>query len=227
MKLTHYLVLAAAALSFGACNSGGTDATAQYADIVTLESTNEQGSVMTFQVLDDSPLVTLTTAQSFSKDQVGKRIIVIYSPINTTEHGKSDVVKIINANPTFGGGAAPVPAVADTLNNWASEQIDYMQVFRAGKYLNMAMSLNTTKWPKKFQCYVDVTTLDNDYPELQVVYESETGYDSYSYYYFASYDISGIWNRPNVKGLKVIYSGSPNNLTIIEKSPGEQIKPAE
>ena len=49
MKLTHYLVLAAAALSFGACNNDSNEAVAYFTDIVTLDSSSDKGSVMTFR----------------------------------------------------------------------------------------------------------------------------------------------------------------------------------
>ena len=117
MKITHYLLLAAASLSFGACNSIGGDPVTQYADIVTLASSNENGSVMTFNAIDDSPLVTLTTTQAFSKDQIGKRIFIIYTPENSDEHAVSGPVNIVHVGATLGGGAAPLVAVADTLDN--------------------------------------------------------------------------------------------------------------
>lgn len=148
MKLTHYLVLAAAALSFSACNSSSDPVKTQYVDIVTLESSTESGSVMTYRVLDDSPEITLTSSQSFSKDQIGKRIFIMYTSDNDDKHGVSGPVSIQFAGPTLGGGAAPLPASVDSLNNWHSEEIQYMQAYRSGKYLNLGMTLPTTNNPE-------------------------------------------------------------------------------
>ena len=65
---------------------------------------------MTFRELNDSPVITLTSSQPFNKDQVGKRIVIVYSPIGTIEHAVSGNVTIVDAAPTFGGGAAPTDA---------------------------------------------------------------------------------------------------------------------
>ena len=225
MKITHYLLLAAASLSFGACNSAGGDPVTQYADIVTLVASSEDGSVMTFNAIDDSPLVTLTTTQAFSKDQIGKRIFIIYTPINSDEHAVSGPVDIEHAATTIGGGAAPIVAVADTLDNWASDNIEFMQAYRAGDYLNLGMTLNTTTNPQKFECYVDKTTLDSEYPELRIIFKAKPGYDTQSYNFFGSYNISDIWYRPNVKGVKVMWDGTDKNAVTLEKTT--QIKPVE
>ena len=89
MKLIHYLILAAAALSLGACNSSSdSPSSGTYLDIVTLKSTDQQGSIMTFNEENDSPLITLSCSQAFSKEQVGKRIVVLYQPIGGLAHAE-------------------------------------------------------------------------------------------------------------------------------------------
>ena len=81
MKLTRYLIIAAAALSLGACNNSGDNAVAYFTDIVTLDSSTDQGSVMTFRELNDSPVITLTSTTALPKDNVGKRIVILYSHV--------------------------------------------------------------------------------------------------------------------------------------------------
>lgn len=227
MKLTHYLILAAAALFLGACNGSSDSVQQQYVDIVTLDSSAQGvGSVMTYRVLDDSPLITLTTTQAFSQDQVGKRIFIIYTTAEGVEHGVSGPINIQFANTTLGAGAAPLPAVADTLENWYSEQIDFMQAYRSGDYLNLGMTLLTTTNPAKFECYVDVATENSEYPELHLIYKAKPGYDTQSMNFFGSYNISNIWNRYDVKGIKLFYNGANENSVTIEKEV-PTIKPAE
>ena len=225
MKLTRYLIIAAAALSLGACNNSGDNAVAYFTDIVTLDSSTDQGSVMTFRELNDSPVITLTSTTALPKDNVGKRIVILYSPVGTTEHGVGGNVNLVNAGLTYGAGAPPLDAVVDTLDNWKSDEITFMQAYRSGKYLNLGMILPTNASLEKFRCYIDVTTLDNEYPELHVVYKAQVGYDSQSANFFGSYDISSLWNRPGVKGLKVLYTGYNNGSVTIEKETA--VKPAE
>ncbi len=229
MKLTHYLILAAAALSLGSCNSDSDSPSAgMYMDIVTLKSTDQQGSIMTYNQEDDSPLVTLSCSQAFSKEQVGKRIVVIYQPINGLAHGESGPVNVIQAGTVFGSGAEPVPAVVDTLDAWYSDHITYLQAYRAGHYLNIAMRFdaNPSIPPKKFECYVDESTLESDYPELHIVYKGNNDINQQELSYMGSYDISSIWSNRKVCGIKLLYNGIDGSSITIEKTNGI-IKPME
>lgn len=59
--------------------------------------------------------------------------------------------------------------------------------------------------------------LDSEYPELRIIFKVKPGYDSKSYNFFGSYNISGIWHRPNVKGVKVMWNGTDKNSVTLEK----------
>lgn len=71
MKHTKLNIVAAAVLSLGVlagCNSGSSEAVAYYTDIVTLDSSNERGSVMSYREINDSPVITLTTTTPLSQE---------------------------------------------------------------------------------------------------------------------------------------------------------------
>lgn len=221
MKFTNYLFFAAAALAMSACNNDSDSSAAYYTDIVTLDASSESGSVMTFQEKDDSPVITLTSTAPLSAEQIGKRIVIVYSPVGTLQHGVSGEIKLLNAGLTFGGGNAPLDAVVDTLDNWKSDIVSYMQAYRSGKYLNMGMVLPTNAMPEKLNCYLDINTIDSEYPELHLVYKAKPEYDSESSNFFASYDISNIWDRIEVKGIKLFFNGSFENTMTIEKESVE------
>lgn len=95
------------------------------------------------------------------------------------------------ASPTLGKGSAPVPAVVDTLDNWASDRIVMPgeSVWRSGYYLNMAFQAISTATPKKFYVYVDEKTVDSEYPELHVVFKSGNSSSMYNFAFYASYNI--------------------------------------
>ena len=150
-SLISIVAAATAMFAFTACNSSDdSDTGNQYADIVTLESTAPTGSVMTFREKDDSPLITLTTTQAFSTEifTPGTRILAIYHP-ESNKRGESGPVTVAAASPTLGTGSAPVPAVVDTLDNWASDRIVMPgeSVWRSGYYLNMAFQAISTATP--------------------------------------------------------------------------------
>ncbi len=225
-SLISIVAAATAMFAFTACNSSDdSDTGNQYADIVTLESTAPSGSVMTFREKDDSPLITLTTTQAFSTEifTPGTRILAIYHP-ESNKRGESGPVTVAAASPTLGKGSAPVPAVVDTLDNWASDRIVMPgeSVWRSGYYLNMAFQAISTATPKKFYVYVDEKTVDSEYPELHVVFKSGNSSSMYNFAFYASYNIAGLWNRPGVNGVKVYYFNDgammPSCVTIDKTS---------
>ncbi len=221
MKFTKCLIIAAAAVSFAACDTS-SDYKEQYLNIVTLDASNSSGSVLSYQTINDSPLITLTTTQGFSENQVGKRVVILYTGLNDNfDNEKGGPVNILSAAPTFGGGEKIKPASVDTLDNWASNEIAFVSPFRSGKYLNLPMAINTAYNLKKFACYYDVTTIDSAYPEVHLIMQTTPGYESaYSSNFYGSYDMSDIWFRPSVLGIKVFYNGDKS--VTLEKNPTSQ-----
>lgn len=228
MKLINYLLVALLTLTLGACNTNENNQKIAYVDIMTLEATGESGSVLTFRLQGNSPLITLTCSKPFSQELVGKRLVIIYTIVSDTQRGEDGVIDIEQSGATFGGGDAPKVSTAGATDNWQSDEIELVQAELSGEYLNLGLTLNTNTSPRVFELYVDETTMDSDYPELHLVYEPQANSGGTSYSFFGSYNIGGLMNRPTAKGVKLTYNGfkeGEGTIIYVEK-PTNSFAPA-
>lgn len=220
--------LALAALGFTACNGDDEPIRKSFIDIVTLDTNTSSGATMSFNRLDDSPQIFLTSSVQLPEKyfKAGTRILIIYQT-PTDEQYVSGPCDIIQAGNTLGAGEAPIPAVVDTLDNWKSSNMEIVQKWRSGSYLNFSASMYTYGAPAKFRTYVDEKTLDNEYPELHVTYEPTTNGQQQNLTYYASYNIANIINRPNAKGVRVRYISAAGEKEFTIERGGSSITPAE
>lgn len=188
------------------CNKEDEPVEQNYIDIVTLESITDAGTVMSLRQMGDSPLLTYTTSQTMDpKDfKEHQRVAISYIP----DGGKpyvSGAVKLLAATVTVGEGA-PVPeATSESTGKWATSPITLGSAWRTGKYLNLYYAGFTVENPKANVLYVDKESLAFPFPDLYLVFEGDAGPIGQMYSFYMSYDISAVWDRPNVKGITIHY----------------------
>lgn len=128
------LTIILTALTLWSCNSkgdGGEPDSTLY-QIVTFEGYNAdtQTSAFTYQVIDDSPLITLTASFRPSDElKEGTRLLIAYQ---TDTPGQSGPIELQSAAVTIGGDvkSAENPSVA------TSRTLLPVSVWRSGPYLN-------------------------------------------------------------------------------------------
>lgn len=193
----------------------------QYIDMVTYEGVGIDGATFTFQQLNDSPVITLTSSQTMNtidfKPQ--SRIVISYTT-QSNEHYVSGPINITGAMNTIGGGDAPENGDATTTNNWASDPIDMYQLWRTGDYLNLYFAGALGDHDANVHFYLDESTIDDETPSLHLTYGPYVGITNQTYLFYASYDISEIWKKDTCKGLKVYYKdlGTTDGYTLISKT---------
>lgn len=206
MKIKYFLGLLPAIFFLIACNSSNeNEGDVVCLDIVTLESNGDAGSVFTVQQSSDSPLITLLSKQQLDpKDYtVGSRVIIQYIPANNQPYTSGNI-SILAASNTLGGGKAAEEGTAVEFGNWSSSKIDARTIWRTGKYLNLQFQAESAGDPKEYKLVFDKSTLDSDYPTAHFIFQGTVGSMAQTYVFYASYDISAVWNR-DIKGIKVLY----------------------
>lgn len=229
-KFLSIICISALAVGFTACNSedGPDGPTAgSFLDIVTVESAGSAGSTFTFRSLNDSPEITLTTDQFFEDVSIksGTRILLNYIP----ESGKqfeSGPVRVIGFTRCLG----PEITVAKTSNasEWSSSPVYLAAMWRSGEWLNLQMVLQMNSNPRRFALVLDPATEDSDEPELHIVFVPDVNVN-FSSAAYASYNISSLWEKPEVEAIKVFYvglDGQEYSARII-RSGNSVIKPSE
>lgn len=206
-KLTFRLLpaslLAAICLTFAACHgSTGEEPEASYTTLVTYEGTDKdlQVSTFTYQAINDSPLITLTSNWIPTTDLAeGERVLLVYT---ADSYGVNGPVTVKYVAPVIGW--KPVRTDKPVLGNVSVTPIS---VWRSGPYLNANLEAVMTR----------------DAATASFALLESTEQDPMPTYYFAvnqsdikeveairriatiSFDISASWDRPDCTGVKVIY----------------------
>ncbi len=224
-KLTVWAAMLAVVLCMASCSSTDEpDNTAYFLDIVTYEADGANGSTFTFRHQGDSELITLTCPQRLSPAdfKVGSRIIINYTP----ESGKQYVsgpVNLAAAANVEGAGEAVASATTTETNNWVSDELSMLALFRSGEYVNVQFSAALGAQTAKVKLVVDSETLDSETPELHLIYGPYTGTVDRTYVFYGSWSIADIWNRSTCKGIRVFFNGigSMGNSVYISKTDSD------
>ncbi len=211
------LVLLVASLSLAACHgSSNEEPDLSYTTLVTYEGTDTDLQVSTFsyQVIDDSPLITLTANWLPTTELTpGERVMLVYL---SDTYGKSGPVTVKRVAPVIGW--KPARTAKPLSGNVSITPITY---WRSGPYLNANIEaimtrdaatatfalLESTEQDPMPTYYLAVS--QSDIKEVEAIRRMAT----------ISFDISASWDRPDCTGIKVIYRDIHNREAslIIEK----------
>lgn len=197
------------------------------AQIVTVASTGSEGTTFTYQAVDDSPLLTLTTKQYFTDATVkpGTRVYLQFVPENSDAENPSGPVRVLTFQKCLGQTITEAPN--SNSSNWVSSPIFLKRVWRGGEYLNMDLILNVVDAPRRFSLVLDPATADSDYPELHVSFQTDFS-QNMSRPAYASFNIGELWKKPDAQGLKIYYVGpqGAEECATIQKT-ASHLTPAE
>lgn len=220
-KIKALAIAAGLALSsvFISCNDSNDDSVDMFMSFVTYTESTETGSIFTTRQNLDSPLITYTSSIVLKADQypVGKRYIIGF----TNEENKRFVSGPINLaavmNVINGKIETATPEAIAKLSA-GSYHLSLLQ--REGTYINIEAAAPMQYAPKTFGLYMDENTADNEIPEVYVGYEPDnTG--GYERQFYASIDISSVWNKPTCKGIRFHFknNGMDSEYTFEKNAP--------
>jgi len=200
------LACTALLLTAGACSNPEDDNPTVYTDIVSFVSQNADGASFTLQKSGDSPVVTLTSTTRLRAEdfRTGTRIVLQYIPESGIQY-ESGPVRLYAAMNVQ--GSEVLEGTAASTSGWKSENLRIFSVERTGTFINIYAEGNYTFRPD-FKLYIDSSTIDDEYPEVHMVYADDNPLQSTSHIIYGSFDISSVWNRQTCKG---IHFYSPDN----------------
>jgi len=211
MKKLLYLFAVAVMLSLASCEGKeeGMPQTA-VASIVTYEST--VNGVSTFSYTDNrGDLITLAAKWGGKDDlKAGARVLIYYT---AEQYGVSGDIALLGVTRIPGGTPKTVPGVLIP----ESEPLQQCAVWRSGNYLNLSSTITIEGNPDEISLYIDEATARLQIPTAYVVVTpadySTIGVERTLY---ASWDISKVLSAPDCEGLKVVYTNSANQPTVIK-----------
>lgn len=210
--IIHILILIIALSTLTSCLSdkghdGPVDMT--YADIATFEGNINGRAQFTVRQVNDLPEATLIAHSSLQyapeEEPTGKRMFIRYTPESKMPYTSGEIT-LLSAS-TVNQSTTKIESITD-YPEWARDKVYLYSVWRTGKYLNFNVSLTYDSEPRVFCIVADESTLSNPYPDLYLVHIMKEPTDYHDRRYYASFDISEIWNRDNISGVKLHVSNS-------------------
>lgn len=197
------------------------------ADFVTFVSTNDNGSVFTFRKSGDSGLITLTAPVKVDVNQLkpDTRVIIQYIPSGGQQPYQSGPINLYGITRIVNGGVEQKPL--STITTWGYNTLNMMTIGRSGKYLDVWAEAAFGGNPKRFVLAADQATLEDEYPQLYLVFVADDEIARIRPLY-ASFDLSSVWDLSTSKGVKVNYNTASGTETLtLQKSGREPLQPTE
>lgn len=226
-NLKNYLLLLCLGIFATACMSDDNDSPTiddtTMCDIVSFvgnPQSNNNRSVFQFQKEGDSRLTTLRAnniALDTTSTKVNTRVMLYYTP-ESGMHNVDDNVTVKSIAQVFNDSVRTGDVTK--LPDWDYNPIYVNAIWRSGTYLNINCGLTYSYEPSAFMLMVDATTVDNPYPDLYLTYHKGDDRESFFKNFYASIDISRIWNKSTCKGftLHVNDSNFGNNEITFKKT---------
>lgn len=210
--ITRITSLLTALLVLASCSDSSKDMPTVniYQDIVTFTSSEANRVSFEFQVVDDSPAVMLYAPGSIDTKTTppGTRLMLTYSPADGQDYGESGAVNVRALSKIYNVELNLLDP--GTLDGWDNEPIAITTLWRSGCYINMfAQVANSTT--RTFYLIPDMSTIGSSCPDLYLSTQSTTGdAPAYMTRTAASFDISELWDREDLQGVKIHVANATN-----------------
>lgn len=208
-KLTAGLLLT---ILVGACDAGGGvdgEVLMAYTDIATFRGNTAPGGGAEFGVRKegDSPEATLYASRRIGDEglEAGTRMLIRYTTPSNEPYTSGEIELRGAARIT----QTPVELETDLPEGWNTTPVYLVTAWRTGEYVNLHLRLPYSAEPRVFGLMADPTTLASAWPDVYLVHimEGDAG-ATYERRYYASFDLSPVWDRPGVEGIRLHVNNS-------------------
>lgn len=224
-QLSHLLLTLCLSFAFIACSNDDSNppfSGDEMFDIVTFvgnPQSNNNKAVFQFQKENDSRLTTLratNTDLDTAKIKLNTRMLIAYLPESGT-HNVDDNITLKGYSVVFNDSIRT--GDKNKLPNMEHNPIYVNAIWRSGTYINIHCGLTYSYEPSGFVLLVDNKTIDDPMPNVYLSYKTGSDHESYYKEFYASIDISNLWNRPTCKGIKLHVNDSNfgKNEIVFEK----------
>lgn len=205
MKLSSLFILTAfAALTIlTGCDdsdsvNGPVDVTSW--DIATFTGNSAGHATFTVSPGDDAPVAILTADRTLESENIkpGDRVYIAYVPADNRPYTTCSITLLTVSRIN----QADVEAVDFNPNDgWDKDPVYLLTAWRTGTYLNIYCRLPYSTEPRIFTVTADRATVGTPRPQLYLHHTLPEAVNSFSRAYYASFDISAIWNLPTTEAV--------------------------
>ncbi len=215
--LTPILILVTGLLAVSCVNDDTIDGeiTPIFTDIVTFEGNQEDRAHFSFNKIDDSPMVYLTANKPLGGDtEAGQRMLLAYEPASGQGAYESGEI-VMRAVSSINTDEVRI-VDKEEIEGWNQDPVFLFSLWRTGNYINLHCRLPFSEKPRRFGLVAKDNTVDHDMVDLFLVHQLKEPVTAFERVYYASFDISAIWNLPTCKGVRIHLANSNLNVNTFE-----------
>lgn len=204
--LTLLLPIWIAGVFATSCNTDSPGVVDIYTDIATFVSSNSTGSVFTLRQNADSAEVTLTFPTKVDTESIkpGTRVLLAYSPDNGKVY-ESGPATMYGLYYVYNG--VITESTAEATDNWSTMDQNVVSIWRTGKWLNFNVMCRYVTEPLQYDLVVDEATLNTSCPTVYLLYKADNTVAATVRRFYASFNISELWNNPEFTGFTLKVKG--------------------
>lgn len=187
------------------CREEGIDGTVEIPllDIVTFNGNRDGRAEFSFVKVDDTPEITLTAdrAVNVEANRIPGRMLISYIPDGGQGAYESGPIRLLSGS--LINSSQVTTSWREEYDRWDEDSVYLYSMWRSGKYVNIHVRLTYTTDPRVFCMAADPATLQTDYPDIYLVHILEKPVESHDRAYYASFDLSPVWDSDDVKGVRI------------------------
>ncbi|MCM1520141.1 MAG: hypothetical protein NC098_05090 [Lachnoclostridium sp.] len=215
MRNLSLLLITLMAILTGCINSDTIDGPVDMTtwDIATFEGNDGQRAAFTVRKGDDSPEVTLVYPREIEMENLkaGDRVYIAYIPVDNIPYRSGEITLKSIARITQGGVEV---APFDPADGWDADPVYVVTIWRTGNFINIYCRLPYYTDPRRFGITADEATVGTACPQLYLNHQLPESINSFDRAYYASFDISDVWQLGTTLGVDLHVNNSNLPTTV-------------
>ncbi|MBD5163370.1 MAG: hypothetical protein HDT09_01550 [Bacteroidales bacterium] len=211
--MKKFLLSLMAAVILTACSNNNDNNTVIISNFATLDVISPNGAIFTVQNPGETQVTTLTASQAINADnfKAGTRVFVQYTlPDDATTSAKNCTLMAMYN--TDGAGDMIQNATAESTKDWETIETQLSEVTITGSFINIIGQANCDYTKYSCKLYVDETTLNDEYPQLYLIFLNE-GVNEQYLTFLGSWNFEHIRQLPTSKGM-ILNANNPGMQKI-------------
>ncbi|MDE7411308.1 MAG: hypothetical protein K2M94_04635 [Paramuribaculum sp.] len=179
-----------------------------YQDIVTFKENANGYVIMTYRNIDDSPLVTLRAEGTLNTKEVarGSRLVCTYTLPQGAVYGSDATINVQSLSLAM---TAPLEEADLADIPYTDNGIYVITLYRSGEYINLSCRQEVNK-TRRFHITLDTATSGLPVPTVYLTTSTEEPVTAADGQYMASFDLTALWSRTGVEGVKIVVNNTNN-----------------
>lgn len=141
-----------------------------------------------------------------SRVKISESLMINYTMADGSETSRSGDINLrayyaINNSPLQRGDISQFP-------DWDKDEVYLVSIWRAGDKIDLRCRLPYDTNPRTFTLLLDQSTADEPIPDLYLVHQLQKPVESFDRNYYASFDISDLWQQTTCRGVTIHIANS-------------------